>query len=43
MAEPAVPAATEDEKPRSIVGTIIRVALVGLVLYLLWGIFAAID
>ena len=43
MAEPAEPTAAENEKPRSVVGIVIRVALVGLVIYLLWGNFRAID
>ena len=43
MAETAEPTAAENEKPRSVVGIVIRVALVGLLIYLLWGIFGAID
>jgi uncharacterized protein (TIRG00374 family) len=35
--------APEREKPRSVLGTIIRVGLVALLIYLLWGIFGAID
>jgi uncharacterized protein (TIRG00374 family) len=40
VSEPSTPA---EEKPRSILGLIVRVGLLGLLIYLLWGIFGAID
>ncbi len=35
--------AQESKKPRSILGIVVRLGLVALLLYLLWGIFGAID
>ena len=33
----------EDERPRSVLRTVIRVVVFALIIYVLWGIFAAID
>jgi uncharacterized protein (TIRG00374 family) len=38
--DPSIP---ESENPRSILGMIVRIGLVALLIYLLWGIFGAID
>ena len=41
--DPQPPVAADEEKPRSVLRTVIRVAVLVLVVYLLWGIFSAID
>jgi len=43
MTDAADQSAPEVKKPRSILGIVVRIGLVALLLYLLWGIFGAID
>lgn len=41
--DPERPGKKEKEKPQSVLRTVIRIAVLVLVIYLLWGIFSAID
>ena len=43
MTDAAKSSVPESEKPRSVLGIVVRIGLVALLIYLLWGIFGAIN